>query len=295
MQHSYAPSGHRVNLAGPLHAATPVTGRHRASVGSPRRVFIAVSTLLAGAAVIVHVGWLAFTHSSVAPPRDAASAAAQQDSAVADWIRANLPTGIRVLADGYDPPAGYQPVSLAAAGQNWKNYNYLLTTRTGDPTADSDLARVWKSSIAVAVFDTVQVRLILPLMSPEQIRRNRDDDRAERARAGAALQHNPELIATPAAKAILAAGELDLRAAAALTALVGQVPLTLNKIVVVPAESAAAMPARTITVYSTDPATVTRALSGLSTAFAPDQITLGENGAIDLHWLISVTPMPSVN
>jgi len=40
---------------------------------------------------------------------------------------------------------------------------------------------------------------------------------------------------------------------------------------------------------------VTQALSGLSTAFAPDQVTLGENGAIDLHWLINVTPMPSVN
>jgi hypothetical protein len=145
------------------------------------------------------------------------------------------------------------------------------------------------------VFHDVQVRLILPLMSAEQIRRNRDEDRTERLRAGAALWNNPQLASSPTAKASLAAGELDLRAAATLSALVGQVQVTLNKVAVVPAEAAASMPARSITIYSVDRAAVTRALSGVSAAFAPDQVTLGENGAIDLHWLISVTPIPSVN
>src|ERR1700744_1530231 len=143
MQHSVAPSGHRVNLAGWLHVAPPGAGRHRASVTSSRRVFIAVSTLLAGLAVAVHVGWLASTHSSSAPRTNAVSVAAQHDSAAPDWIRANLPTGISVLADGFDPPAGYQPVPLATAGANWRNYSYLLTTTTTDPPVGSDLAPVW--------------------------------------------------------------------------------------------------------------------------------------------------------
>jgi hypothetical protein len=296
MQHSYAPSGHRVNLAGLLSAARqPIAGRHRASANARRRASIVALTLLAGLALIVHVGWLTLTHNSAAPRPGGQSAATRLDSAAGDWVRANLPAGIRVLADGFDPPVGYQPVSIAAAGDNWKNYSYLITTTTGDPSGDSELAAVWKSSIPVAVFDDVQIRLILPLMSPDQIRRNRADDRAERLQAGTALTNNPQLVSTPAAKAMLAAGELDLRAAAAVSALVGQVQVTLNKISVVQAEAAAGMPARSITVYSEDPAAVTQALGGLSTAFAPDQVTVGENGAIDLHWLINVMPMPSVN
>jgi hypothetical protein len=295
MQHTVAPNGHRAYLPGFLNSAQPATGRHRSSAISWRRVCIAATALMAGLAAVAHVGWLAWTHTSAATRSNTASSVALQDSAADDWIRANLPTGVRVLADGFNPPAGYQPVSLATAGKNWANYSYLLTATTVEPPAGSDLATVWKSSIAVAVFDNVEIRLLVPLMSPEQIRRNRDDDRAERLQAGAALQNNPQLMSSPTAKGILAGGELDLRASAALTSLVGQVQLTLSKIVVVAAEAAASMPARTITVYSEDPAAVTKALSGLSTAFAPDQVTFGENGAIDLHWLLNVTPMPSVN
>lgn len=157
------------------------------------------------------------------------------------------------------------------------------------------MATVWKSSIAVAIFDDVQVRYILALTPPDQIQRDRDADHADRLGAGTALQNNPQLMSSPTAKAILAAGELDLRAAAVLTALVAQAPVMLNSIAVVAAEAAALLPARSITIYSSDPAAVTQTLSALATAFAPDQVNLGENGAIELHWPISVTPMPSVN
>jgi hypothetical protein len=73
------------------------------------------------------------------------------------------------------------------------------------------------------------------------------------------------------------------------------VPFVLNEIVVIAPEAAADMPARFVTIYSSDPAGFTRALSGVSAALAPEQVTVGENGAIELHWPISVTPMPSVN
>jgi hypothetical protein len=294
MQHSIAPNGHRLALAGLWHGAQPAAG-DRASAPSRRRVARITLALLAALAVIGHVGWLAFTHTSAAPQLGTASATTQQRSGPADWIRANLPTGSYLLADGFDPPAGYQPVSLAIAGQNWNNYSYLVTATTTAPPAGSALATVWKSSTAVAVFDDVQVRRILPLTPPDQIQRNRDADQADRMRAGAALQNNPQLVSSPAAKAILVAGELDLRAATVLTALVAQVPVMLNEIAVIPAEAAAKMPARSITIYSSDPAHVTRVLSGVSTALAPDQVTVGENGAIELHWPLSVTPIPSVN
>lgn len=296
MQHYIARSGHRADLAGLWHATQPVTDRHRASASAGRRVFRITLALLAGLAVAGHVGWLAFTHTGAAPRPQAASTTTRQrsDAAAAEWIRANLPTGIHLLADAVDPPAGYQPVSLAAAGKNWTNYSYLVTATNTAPPADSALATVWKSSVAVAMFDDIQVRYVLALTPPDQIQRDRDADDAERLRAGAALQNNPQLTSSPTAKAILATGGLDLRAAAVLTALVGQVPVVLNNIAVVAAEAAAKMPARSITIYSSDPATVTQALSGLAAAFAPDQVTVGENGAIELHWPISVTPMRSV-
>jgi hypothetical protein len=253
--------------------------------------------MLAGLAVVGHVGWLAFTHSGAGSRPDTASTTKQQRSVTTagDWIRANLPTGIHLLADRFDPPVGYQPVSLVTAGEKWDSYSYFVTATTTAPPAGSAMATVWQSSIAVAVFDDVQVRRILPLTPPDQIQRDHDADQVERKRAGAALKNNAQLMASPAAKAILATGQLDLRAAAVLTALVGQVPITLNEIAVIPAEAAANMPARFITIYSSDPAGVTRALSGVSTALAPDQVSVGENGAIELHWPLSLTPMPSVN
>jgi hypothetical protein len=297
MQHYVAPSGQRAELTGLWHATQAATSRHRASASAGRRVFRITLALLAGLAVAGHVGWLAFTHNGTAPRSEAASAPTRQHSgaAAAEWIRANLPTGIHLLADGVDPPAGYQPVSLAAAGKNWTNYSHLVTATNTAPQLGSALATVWKSSVAVAIFDDIQVRFVLALTPPDQIQRDRDADAAERLRAGAALQHNPQLTSSPAAKAILATGGLDLRAAAVLTALVGQVPVVLNDIAVVAAEAAAKMPARSITIYSSDPPAVTQALSGLAAALAPDQVTVGEDGAIELHWPISVTPMPSVN
>jgi hypothetical protein len=267
MQHCIAPNVRHADLTGLWHAA----GRHRASVASRRRVLGIAVALLVGLAVVGHVGWLVLTHSSAAARPYPAFTRTQRHSAAAadDWIRANLATGIRLLADGFDPPAGYQPVTLATAGANWRNYSYLVTSTTADPPAGSALATVWKSSTAVARFNDVEVRCILPLIPPEEIRRNHDLDRVERLQAGAALQDNPRLMSSPSAKDILATGQLDLRAAAVLTALVTQVPFALNEIVLVAPEAAAEMPARFITVYSSDPAGFTRALSGVARRWHP--------------------------
>jgi hypothetical protein len=299
MQHSIAPGGRRSNLAGLWHAgqALPVAGRHRASANSRRRIVAIAVTVLVGLALLVHAGWLVFTHTSAASRPYPPFERTQRHSAVAadDWIRANVPAGTHLLADGFDPPAGYQPVTLETAGSNWKNYRYLVTSSTSAPLADSALATVWKSSTPVAIFSDVEVRYVLARTSPDDIRRNHDLDRVERLQAGAALQQNQHLILSPGANDILAAGQLDLRAAAVLTALVMQVPFALNEIVVVAPEAAAEMPARSITIYSSDPAGFTRALGGVVTSMAPDQVTVGENGAIGLHWPLSVTPMPSVN
>jgi hypothetical protein len=298
MQHSVAPSGHRDLLPDSFaHGAQPAAGRHRASKTSQRPWIGVAAAVLVGLALSVHAGWLAFTHtSSASRPYPAFQRAHRHSGAAADdWIRANLPAGLHLLADGFEPPAGYLPVSLDTAGSNWKNYRYLVTSTMTAPLADSALATVWKASTPVAIFSDGEVRYLLPQTPPGEIIRNHEVDRVERLQAGAALQRNPHLMSSPAAQDILAAGQLDLRAAAVLTAIVMQVPFALNEIVVIAPEAAAEMPARSITIYSADPAGFTRALSGVAPALAPDQVSIGENGAVDLHWPISVTPMPSVN
>ena len=54
-------------------------------------------------------------------------------------------------------------------------------------------------------------------------------------------------------------------------------------------------PARAVTIYSSDPAGVTRALSGVSVALAPDQVTevnaLQLRGAIDYVYLRPGSPL----
>ena len=134
MQHSVAPSGRQANLAGLWHSAQPIAGRHRASAKSRRRVIGIAVTLLVGLALVGHMGWLVFTHSSAAPRQYPAFTRTQRHAAAAadDWIRANLPTGIRLLADGFDPPAGYPPVLLATAGANWSG-RFSMPLRMGMP------------------------------------------------------------------------------------------------------------------------------------------------------------------
>jgi hypothetical protein len=299
MQHSVAAGGHSSTLAGHWRAADEqlVAGRHRASATLRCRIAGIAVTVLIGLALVIHAGWLVLTHTSAASQPYPPFERTQRPSAAAadDWIRANVPAGTHLLVAGFDPPAGYQPVTLETAGSNWKNYNYLVTSTTSDQLADSALTTVWRSSTPVAIFSDVEVRYVLARTSPDAIRSNHDTDRVERLQAGAALQENPHLMSSPGAKDMLAAGQLDLRAAAVLTALVTQVPFALTEVVVVAPEAAAEMPARSITVNSSDPAGFTRALSGVVTSMAPDQVTVGENGAIGLHWPLSVTPMPSVN
>jgi hypothetical protein len=296
MQH-LAGSEQRDGLAAHKHAAQPNIGRHRVSdrvVFSRRASQIAV-LIVAGAGLCGCVLWLAVADTSAASRPGSRSAIAPPDSAAADWIRTNLPLDVRFLTDGPAAPAGYSAVSVASAVANWRNYGYLMTASTTAPSPREAVAVVWRFSTAVAVFESMQVRRIMPMSTPDQIRRDRDADRADRLRAGDALQKNAAVTLSPHAKAILANGELDLRAAAVVSALAGQLPVMLNDIGVVSAEAAAGMPARSITIYTSDPTRAIRLLGGVAPPLAPDAVNIGENGAVALRWPLSVTPIPSIN
>lgn len=244
------------------------------------------------AAAIIGMVVAIFAYVATSPGPGPATSAGPSDAAKAgDWIRANIPPGTRLLSAGPSGPADYPTESLNATDQSWHAFTYLLAG-FGQPAGDA--APVWQSSTPVAVFGHVQIRRILGV-TPEQIVRARDADRTTRLQAGAQLLANADVVVSKTAGDVLRGGGLDLRAAAAVTVLAAKLPVTLNEIVVDPAEAAAGLPARSITVYVPDPRRAVLLLSGITGAMTPDVVKLGPNGEVALHWPLSLTPIPSVN
>jgi hypothetical protein len=295
MRHYNVNGAHHEDRVGPRYAGAAATpdnvGRHRASPPAALRRVPRLLALVVFIWALGCVGWVAATRLN-RPPQPTSTAAEQSvDDQATAWIKANLTADTRLLTDRAIPPEGYPATSVATAG-DWQDYDYLITSATV-PGPDAVAATVWRSSIAVAVFDGVQVRRILP--SADLVLQTRDADRADRLVAGTALLGNPRVEAAPDTKSVLAAGGLDLRAATALSALAGAGPVRLDKISVVAAEAAAGVPARSITVRTSDFSLATRVLSGLTAAFRPDQVIRESDGAIRLHWPLNFDPVPTLH
>jgi hypothetical protein len=125
--------------------------------------------------------------------------------------------------------------------------------------------------------------------------KTREADRADRLVAGTALLSNTRVVASPQAQERLAAGGLDLRAAATLTALAGSMTVNVADIEDVKAEALAGMPARAMTIHVVDTSQGNVVVSGMTAAFRPDQVIPTPDGTFRLHWPLRLTPLPSVN
>ena len=191
---------------------------HRAALGTPpgplaipassrdRRLR---TTLLVLAAVGC-VGWLAVADVNPAPqPAPPVATSRSADDPAMAWIQSNVPLGARLLTDGPTPPSGYP--AAPAAGQDVSGFDYFVTSAGALPAEGTPAAQAWRSSVPVAVFDRLQVRRIL--VSTDPTPQAPEADRADRLLAGTALLSNPGIAASPDAQAVLAGGELDLRAA----------------------------------------------------------------------------------
>jgi len=167
--------------------------------------------------------------------------------AAVSWVRANLSASARVLGEGPVvaalAAAGFPAESIATTGANWRDFNYVITS-----SAANALGPARQSSSPVAVFAGLEVRQIVThdLVGLLQARLADRADRADRLMAGAALLRNPALASAAQPKTVLVDGDLDMRPAAVLVALGAQARVDLDAIDVVPAEAAAALPARSI-------------------------------------------------
>jgi hypothetical protein len=270
-------------------------GRHRkVTVAERPRRWLATWAIVAAVLVVGGVvASLVWTTTSNRSAMESVASATAVDPDAAEWMRSNLPDGTRLLTDAQAAPPGFPNSSVGQPDQDWHAFDYLLT-KPGDPPLDTTVAAVWQASVPVAVFPTVQVRRIVAT-APDETLRTREADRADRLVAGTALLSNPSITASPQAQTTLAAGGLDLRAAATLTALSGSLDVDVVDIEQVKAEAAASMPARAMTIHAADPARVNTVLSGLTAAFRADQVIVTPDGTYRLHWPLSFAPVPSVN
>jgi MinD-like ATPase involved in chromosome partitioning or flagellar assembly len=268
--------------------------------GSPdiphRNTFRLALIALAGVLVVGCASWFALTHINASARSAGSTSAPTVPGAVTDWLRANVPAGTHVLTDGATSPTDYPGTPLPTAGQGWRDYSYLMTDSTS-VAAPSDAARaaVWTASIAVAVFDDVQIRRILVQLSPDQIQHYRDIDRDDRRRAADALQSNPRVALSSNARQVLERGDLDQRPAVVIAGLTEQTSVTVVDIGIVEPEAAAGVPAHSAAISTPDPTATTTSVRAVLPLLAPDRIELDPTGVIHLHWPLNVTPIPSVN
>jgi hypothetical protein len=271
------------------------------SLGGPvwvlSALFVAVLALAAATVTIV-VGMI---NKPSAP-----SALHEADHAVTRsevWMAANLPAGTRLLTD-----VGVQ-LDLAAQDSRLLTslypqgigssavLDYVVSTpdlRTGAGLGDSAVAKVLRDSVPVAVFgsgsEQVQVRQLGAAPSTVSESR-RVVDAGDRKLAGRGLLANPEVHADRAAGAVLAAGRLDLRAATVLAILADRTGIQLRAMPVDPAEAAAAMPARVVTLIARDPKQLAALLPTLPPPYRPQSVRSNADGSSTLTWTPIIAPV----
>jgi hypothetical protein len=237
---------------------------------------------------------------------------AHEVSQMEAWVAANLPARTRLTAQdaiasqmrdaglatrNILPYEYLRPdVNGTAAVGGWHNVKYLvateLTRRVG--AILPQVEQMLRASIPVAIFgraaERIEVRRILPGGTAGVADRWAMDGAARREAEGGLLV-NPRLRVAASARAVLAAGGLDLRAATALVMIADQTAVRLDAIAVDAAESAAGLPARRITITITKGPRVADALRALPVEYRPTGLQAPAAGQMQLVWPLAAVPV----
>jgi 4-amino-4-deoxy-L-arabinose transferase-like glycosyltransferase len=224
------------------------------------------------------------------------------------WIEQNVPHTARLTVDdafwvdlvrsGFPRQnvVWYYKVDTDPAVQRlspdgWKDYDYVVSTQSlrTNPQAAPQVAEALNNSVLYAVFgsgDTrVEVRRVIS-SGLASFTSQLKTATAMRKTASAALAGNSALSETPAARAELATGRLDLRAAAALVSLAAIQPVKIDSLAIDPSEAAAGLSIRTVDVAGLTVAQARAELSGQATSYQPMQIRALASGGVRLVWSI---------
>ncbi len=235
------------------------------------------------------------------PPK---SAAADPTVAQAEqWVTANVDRTAVLAADpavAADLTAvGFRSTHpLAGAGvPDWHGDAFLVDTPAAEAVTSGTVAAERASSVPVALFGTgssaVAVRKVLPGGTAGLDQRRAQDQQA-RIQAGTELLSNPHVHATGAAAQAVRSGGLDLRAGTMLALLADRTDVQLNDVSADAHESAAGLPARTMTISAADPSAISTVLTEMPSASRPLEVTPVAGGSERMRWDIAIAPVPSV-
>jgi hypothetical protein len=221
------------------------------------------------------------------------SAAADASSLALTWMSGTVPHSAVVLADA-TTTAQLARFGFAHAGTS-THAGYTVSTPALRRTAatDSAMAAVLQRAVPIAVFPTGAGQIVVGAVSdvaPSVLAEHRSDDAQLRTGAGQGLLANPNFVASPAAASALSAGRLDLRPATALALMAAEGTVQLQRVTSVAAETAAGLPARTITFVATPAAKQRALLLGLSQAYRPLTWTHQPDGSYTATWSIRPDP-----
>ncbi len=285
-------------------AATPATRPATAATaaGSRRPLWVAIAAVLAlvvaGAVVLAthHSGHRTTATRPTTPvPSTPPKPTAAQLSLEA-WAKANLSTDAVIVADPTTAQAlgsaGFTRAvaDTALAGVNWRGVDYVVT---GSPAATVSAVRntLQDSSAVVAVFGTgtarMSVRQVFSGGTAQLLARERVD-RVSRLQAGRELSVNRSLTFAAPVRAVVTKGALDLRAATVLTLLAQQGGVYVRSAPIDPAEAAAGLPVRTITVKAADAQAAADILQNLPVAYHPASVVVVAQGTYQITWAVAI-------
>jgi hypothetical protein len=283
----------------------PSTARSRR--GRVLAGLVLVAALIAG----VIIALITTRGSDTRPtPRQPAAVPAPAPSAPADpaiaWIVRELATDSRFVADPVtvsslrarkfgDLIAVDGARTIPSASRAALQFDYVVATASlrASAAANAPLRSALAGSVPIAVFGSgtseVVVRQVSALTGRALIVARTGD--AESRRTGERqLLRNRALHVSPAARAVLEAGGLDLRPATVLALLANSSTVDLVKITVDAPERSAGLSARTIEIRTDDATAAQAVISNLPVAYKPTSDTMLPDGAEQLVW--PITPIP---
>ncbi len=219
------------------------------------------------------------------------------------WIETNLahetPIGADpavsqdLRADGFTALPG-----LPSNDQDWHAQAYLISTPSARAAASGDVADALAASAPVALFgqgaDRVEVRKVDPSGAAD-LKSRMATDRSQRLQAGTSLLRNKHIHPNGAAKKTLTSGSLDLRADTVLAVLADKGDIQLIGLPQDPAEAAAGLPVRDLTVTAPNTSALTITLDALPVSYRPLHITPVAGGAVHLQWDVAIAPVQSLS
>ncbi|MGI8667341.1 MAG: hypothetical protein ACR2N4_15175 [Jatrophihabitans sp.] len=293
----------------PLESPSPTGGSWSGGRRWPLLATAAAFALSIGIPVALHLSAPSSSTTAPAAANYAAApvsdTAARQRAELLSWVGSYLPQDSVIVTDQASGDqlrtAGFTNVHTFGQldGTSLHTVDYVIDVPSShaQPAGQSGRTQLVATSLPLAAFgagstaDTA--RELLGSATADAYRRQRSDS-ALRRQGGAELSQNPAIVADTASRAVLAAGQLDLRAQNVLNLLASTGAIYLTSPQPVPAEQQVGQPVRSIVITSDNLAAVQRVLASMIVPYKPDTIVPISQRKLRLSWNPAIAPVATV-